>query len=79
MRRKIKLIWDFRGLDAAQTAQHHKIHLAEYATKEKLLINKTGVEIINENYAIAFLIADEAEVFKVRDALKPLRAEVEEN
>ena len=79
MHRKIKLIWDFRGLDSKQTAIHHKIHLSEYATKEKLLIAKTGIEIINDNHFIAYLVVNESEVFKVRDALKPVRAEIDED
>ena len=31
MSRKIKLLWDFRGEDAAETAKHHTIHLKEFA------------------------------------------------
>ena len=33
MSRKIKLLWDFRGPDAKETAKHHTIHLKDFATK----------------------------------------------
>ena len=56
MSRKIKLIWDFRGPASAKTAEHHEIHLKEYITIKKLPINITGFQIINEMYAIAFMV-----------------------
>ena len=31
MANKIKLLWDFRGPDAKETAKHHTTHLKEYA------------------------------------------------
>jgi hypothetical protein len=37
MDRKIKLIWDFHGGHAKGTADHHSIHLGEYATREKVM------------------------------------------
>ena len=36
MNRKIKLIWDFRGQEAQKIAEHHAIHLEEFAVKENL-------------------------------------------
>ena len=78
--RKIKLIWDFRGEVAAKTAEHHEIHLKEYIESEKLELNITGFEILNEMYAIAFMVIDEKDMITVRDALKPHRGELfEEN
>ena len=74
--RKIKLIWDFRGEVAAKTAEHHEIHLKEYIESEKLELNITGFEILNEMYAIAFMVIDEKDMITVRDALKPHRGEV---
>ena len=74
--RIIKLIWDFKGDDAEQTAEHHIIHLKEFSIKEKLILNTTGVETLNEFHSIAFLNVMESEVFKVRDALIPHRAEI---
>ena len=78
MNRKIKLIWEFRGEEAEQTAEHHKIHLTEFALKEQLDLTETGIEKIDVFHWIAFLMATEKQVFTLRDALKPVRAEVEE-
>lgn len=74
--RKIKLIWDFRGEVAAKTAEHHEIHLKEFIAAEKLELNITGFEILNEIYAIAFMVVEEKDMIAVRDALKPHRGEV---
>ena len=74
--RKIKLIWDFRGPVAAKTAEHHEIHLKEFIISKKLPINITGCKIIDEMYAIAFMVVDEENMILVRDALKPHRGEV---
>ncbi|NJM80736.1 MAG: hypothetical protein HC854_16020 [Flavobacterium sp.] len=74
--RKIKLIWDFRGLAATKTAEHHEIHLKEYIQIEKLSLNITGFKVINEFYAIAFMVVEEQNMIPVRDALKPHRGEI---
>ncbi|VXB50949.1 conserved hypothetical protein [Flavobacterium sp. 9AF] len=74
--RKIKLIWDFRGMAAAKTAEHHEIHLKEYIQIENLTINITGWQPINEMYAIAYMVVEEKDMIAVRDALKPHRGEV---
>lgn len=76
MSRKIKLIWDFRGSTSAKTAEHHEIHLKEYIAIQKLPIDITGFEILNEMYAIAFMVVNEESMIQVRDALKPHRGEV---
>ena len=76
MSRKIKLIWDFRGEAAAKTAEHHTIHLNEYLEKEKIILEKTGFERINEMHAIAFMVVIEKDMIRFRDALKPHRGEL---
>ena len=76
MLRKIKLIWDFRGEAAAKTAEHHDIHLKEYLDEEKLTLEKTGFEIINEMHAIAFIVVEEKDMIRFRDVLKPHRGEI---
>ena len=76
MSRKIKLIWDFRGQAAAKTAEHHEIHLKEYLSIEKLPLNITGFEVINDMYAIAFMVVTDEYMIAIRDALKPHRGEV---
>ena len=74
--RKIKLIWDFRGAAATKTAEHHDIHLKEYLNEEKITLEKTGFEIINEMHAIAFIVVEEKDMIRFRDILKPHRGEV---
>lgn len=76
MSRKIKLIWDFRGPASEKTAQHHEIHLKEYIAIEKLDINITGFEVLNDLYAIAFMVVSDENMIQVRDALKPHRGEL---
>jgi hypothetical protein len=79
MSRQIKLIWDFRGPAAAKTAEHHEIHLKEYISIEKLSPNITGFKIIDELYALAFMVVKEENMIPVRDALKPHRGELFES
>lgn len=74
MSRKIKMIWDFHGPAASKTAEHHEIHLKEYISIEKLTLNITGFENINEMHTIAFMVVTDENMIAVRDALKPHRA-----
>ena len=74
--KNIKLIWDFRGPDAAKIAEHHEIHLKEYIVLEQIPLNITGYEIKNEFYAIAFMVVTKENMITVRDALKPHRGEI---
>jgi len=76
MSRQIKLIWDFRGLVATKTAEHHEIHLKEFIILEKLAIDITGFEQINEMHSIAFMVVNEENMIFVRDILKPHRGEL---
>lgn len=76
MSRKIKLIWDFRGPTASKTAEHHEIHLKEFIVAEKLPLINIGYKVIDEMYALAFMVVDEENMIQVRDALKPHRGEV---
>lgn len=78
MERKIKLIWDFRGEVASKTAEHHKIHLKEFIAAEKNAMNITGFERLSELHAIAYMVINEQDMIKIRDILKPHRAEVYE-
>ncbi|MCO6164165.1 hypothetical protein [Flavobacterium sp. NRK F7] len=76
MMRKIKLIWDFRGMAASKTAEHHEIHLKEYIQNEKLSIDITGWSSISEMHAIAYMVVEEKDMILIRDTLKPHRGEV---
>ena len=79
MNRKIKLIWDFRGPAAGKTAEHHEIHLKEFIAIEKLDLNITGFQHMNEMYSLAYMVVEESNMIAMRDALKPHRAEVYED
>ncbi len=76
--KKIKLIWDFRGPNAAFTAAHHEKHLKEYIQSEALDFDITGCSEYSGMHSIAFLVVAEQELKRVRDALKPHRGEIYE-
>jgi hypothetical protein len=76
MSRKIKLIWDFRGPNSLKIAEHHCIHLKEYAEMEKLYFYEIELTVISEMYTIAFIIIDEKDMDVSREALKPHRGQV---
>ncbi len=72
---KIKLIWDFRGADAHKIAEHHVIHLKEYAAANGLDQNATGIEKKSPLYSLAFFVVEKQNMLAVRDALRPHRGE----
>jgi len=76
LNRKLKLIWDFKGPASAKTAEHHCIHLKEFATIEKLHFYEIDFLIISEMHTIAFIIVDETDMKIYRDALKPHRGQL---
>jgi hypothetical protein len=78
MDRKIKLIWDFRGPAASNTAEHHEKHLKEFIAMEELDLNITGFQHLNDMHSFAFMVTEESNMIKLRDALKPHRGEVYE-
>ena len=77
-RRKIKLIWDFHGPNAERTAEHHALHLTEFIKTNSISLNITGFEPVRQGYCMAFMVVEEEEMRKVRDALKPHRGKVYE-
>lgn len=74
--RQLKLIWDFRGPQSQKIAEHHVIHLKDFVKRNKLKLNITGVETLNDMHSLAFLVVEESEMIAVRDALKPHRGQV---
>ena len=74
--RKLKLIWDFRGPEGKQTAEHHLIHLKEYITIKKLDVEIADVEVINDIHSIAYIVVDETDMKPIRDVLRPHRGQV---
>lgn len=77
--KKLKLIWDFHGLNAEKIAQHHEIHLKEYIKAEGLHTSVTGTETLSSLHSIAFLVVNENEMKPIRDALRPHRGQVFQN
>ena len=71
MKKKIKLIWQFNGMDALKIADHHLVHLNEYILREEIDIIDSGTELINDFSSISFIIIDNSIVEKLRVALKP--------
>ena len=78
MDRKIKLLWDFRGEDAKETAKHHTIHLREFANLEDLDFHEIAILEANPMFCSAFIIVDEKDMKIYRDALKPHRGQTAE-
>ncbi|MBD0833275.1 hypothetical protein [Aestuariibaculum sediminum] len=77
--RRLKLIWDFRGPVSSKTAQHHEIHLKEYIQIEQIENTLTGVEVLSDMHAIAYLVVNEDQMKPIRDALKPHRGQLFNN
>lgn len=76
MNRKIRLIWNFRGPDALKTAEHHVIHLKEFAQIEKLFFYEVNTIKENAFFSMAYIIINEADLKIYKDALKPDRGTV---
>lgn len=76
MNRKLKLIWDFKGLTSHKIAEHHCIHLKEFAVIKKLHFHEINFTTISEMHTIAFIIVDEVDMKTYRDALKPHRGQL---
>ncbi|MEM7382258.1 MAG: hypothetical protein AAF361_13820 [Bacteroidota bacterium] len=74
--KKIKLIWDFRGPTASETASHYKKHLMEYAVLEGLDLRISGSSDFSDSHSIAYLVVNEAQMRQVRDDLMPTRGEI---
>lgn len=76
MEERIKLIWDFRGPDAKKIAEHHVIHLNEYAEANDLENPFSGVVTSNEALSYAYLVVNKDVMKIVRDQLKPHRGQI---
>ena len=73
---RVKLIWDFRGPNAAPIAQHHAKHLGEFAKTEALQHSLVGSEPITEMHHIAFLVIEKSLMDQLRETLKPNRGQL---
>ena len=74
MSESIKVIWDFYGPLAQRTAEHHRVHVDEFASREQLGNRLTGAEAFAEDHWITWLVVEPADVAAVRAALRPNRA-----
>lgn len=77
--KKLKLIWDFTGPDASETARHHEHHLQEYLENHKMGERLTGYEALDELTALSYMVVSQEEMLKVRDDLKPHRGALYED
>lgn len=73
--RTIRMIWDFRGAESKPIAEHHAIHLDEFAKKHSIAPVQIGIIEITEFHTIAHIDVLEENLLTVRDALKPHRGE----
>ena len=76
MSEQVKLIWDFRGPNAAPIAKHHAKHLSEFVDSEGLLNTLHGFEEYAENHHIAYLVVDKVHMNDLRESLKPHRGQL---
>lgn len=71
MSKKAQLIWNFNGQDGLKTAEHHLVHLKEFAQMEAVPILKYGVNKTSALSCEAFIVVEMEWVEKLRTQLKP--------
>ena len=71
MSKKAQLIWNFNGQDGLKTAEHHLVHLKEFAQMEALPILKSGINKTGPLSCEAYIIVEMEWVEKLRTQLKP--------
>jgi len=71
MSKKAQLLWNFNGQDGLKTAEHHLVHLKEFAQMESVPIIKSGVNKITPLSYEAYIIVEMEWVEKLRSKLKP--------
>ena len=74
--KRIKLIWEFRGPQAANTAKHHCKHLDEYVITENIEDAFTSLEAINNNHYQAILVIPNSYMNILKEKLKPHRGQL---
>ena len=72
--RKVKLIWDFRGVDTQKMAEHYNKHLVEFFESKKINLIESGFTKVSEIYYLTYAIINELDVNNVKDVIKPHRA-----
>ena len=71
MSKKAQLIWNFNGKDGLKTAEHHLVHLKEFAQMEALPILESGVNKTSTLSCEAYIVVEMEWVEKLRTQLKP--------
>lgn len=72
----LKLSWDYYGEPAQKTAEHHQIHLLEFAKGRNLSVQKTGFERIAQNHYAAFILVEPSDAEELKTVLRPHRTEL---
>ena len=73
---RVKLIWDFRGPNAQPIAEHHAIHLKEFASAEQLQHTVCDTKKITDMHFIAYLVVERKAMETLRERLKPNRGQI---
>ena len=73
--KKIKLIWDFRGINGQKTSIHQEKHLVEYFKLENKKLFKSGTETVSEIHSFAYTIINIDDLDEIKMRLKPHRAQ----
>jgi hypothetical protein len=73
MTEKAQLLWDFRGPTALKTAQHHLIHLKEFATTEGLTDSQFEIIENSQVFVSAAMVVSLDKVSDLRKRLQPHR------
>ena len=71
MSKKAQLIWNFNGQGSLKTAEHHLVHLKEFAQMEAVPILKYGINKTSPLSCEAFIVVEIEWVEKLRTQLKP--------
>ena len=71
MPKKAQLIWSFNGQDGLKTAEHHLVHLKEFAQMEAVPILNYGVNKTSPLSCEVFIVVEMEWVEKLRTQLKP--------
>ena len=69
--KKLKLVWEFSGIDALEIAKHHLLHMQQYLKRENIDPLQIDTELISEFSAITFIIIYDQFLDKIRSDLKP--------
>ena len=73
MENKIRLVWDFRGVDALKTAEHQLTHLVEFMIKEDISYLDKSSEQISELHSIFSIVIKDNNLDFVKQRRKPQR------